>query len=166
MLLMLRNLLADRFKLVMHRETRTMPIYSLEVQNAGKQAEKGLTPTTCVPGAPVLPPANARDAQGRFHCGINSFWAGHLLLTGNTLDVLANRLGSLPVVGRSVVNRTGLDGRFDIELSFTPGSDPGTTPDSVSVFRAVREQLGLKLESARGPVEVLIIDSIERPTPD
>jgi uncharacterized protein (TIGR03435 family) len=75
-----------------------------------------------------------------------------------------------------VVDRTGLAGNFDIELTWTPEQMPQDVerplglppidPNGASIFTAVQEQLGLKLESARGPVEVLVIDSVEQPTPD
>jgi uncharacterized protein (TIGR03435 family) len=81
-------------------------------------------------------------------------------------------------VGRTVVDKTGLSGRFDFDLEFAPDqlpqgpplpgapSPPPIDPNGPSIFTALQEQLGLKLESARGPVEVLVIDHVERPTPD
>ncbi len=166
MLMMVRTLLADRFKLVMHRETREMPIYNLVLARGDGRGVQP-KPTTCVqppPGGPA--PSAVRDAQGRFTCGVNRFGGGEILLTGSTLDALANRLGSVPGVGRSVVNRTGLDGRFDIELTFTPTLSASPSADGLSVFTSLEEQAGLKLEAARGPVEVLVIDSVARPEPD
>jgi uncharacterized protein (TIGR03435 family) len=65
--------------------------------------------------------------------------------------------------GRIVVNRTGLQGPFTIDLEYSPDQ---TASDLPSIFTAVQEQLGLKLESSRAPVDVLVIDSVERPTPD
>ncbi len=165
MLAMARTLLADHFALVMHRETRDMPIYKLTTARRDKPLGPGLRDTTCVPGfrGAVLP--DARDPQARFECGISRLGPGHLLLTGITLEALANRLGSLAVVGRSVVNRTDLDGRFDMELSF-PADPPHTTPGDVSLVAAMQEQLGLTLEPSSGPVEMLVIDRVERPTPE
>lgn len=165
MLLMVRTLLADRFSLVMHREIREMPIYSLVAARRDKRPGPSLKATTCVPGTPGAPMPDTRDGQGRFQCGVNRFGPGQILLTGNTLDALANRLGSLAAVNRSVVNHTGIDGQFDMELSFT--ADAGTSSsDAVSLFTAIQDQLGLKLEPSRGPVEVLVIDHVERPMPD
>jgi uncharacterized protein (TIGR03435 family) len=83
------------------------------------------------------------------------------------MDTLANRLGRLPPIGRPVVNQTGLTGRFDLELNFTPdqgGSAPAA--DAISIFTALPEQLGLKLESTKGAVDVLVIDHVEQPRPD
>jgi uncharacterized protein (TIGR03435 family) len=82
-----------------------------------------------------------------------------------------------PMVGRIVVDRTGLEGNWDLDLEFTPegpnplaGAPPGAPAsapsDLPSVFTAVQEQLGLKLESTRAPVEVVVIERLERPTPD
>ena len=70
------------------------------------------------------------------------------------------------VFKQRVINRTGLNGEFDLDLRFTPDLSPGATPELPSIFTAVQEQLGLKLEPSRGPVEVLVIDSVQRPTPD
>ena len=77
------------------------------------------------------------------------------------IDVLAE------TVERPVVDQTGLSGRFDIDLEWSiVTSAAPSNPDAVTVFTALQEQLGLKLEPSRGPVDVLVIDSVERPTPD
>jgi uncharacterized protein (TIGR03435 family) len=71
--------------------------------------------------------------------------------------------------GRLVVDRTGLPGLYDLELSWTPFNGSADTPadaDGVGMFTALQEQLGLKLEPSTGPVDVLVIDAVERPTPD
>ena len=82
------------------------------------------------------------------------------------MNGFANQLGRLPMVGRPVVNATNLTDSFDWELTWAP--DPSTggdaALDAVSIFTALQEQLGLKLEPTRGPVDVLVIDSVERPT--
>jgi len=65
-----------------------------------------------------------------------------------------------------VINRTALNGRFDLDLRFTPESSTAAAPEFPSIFTAVQEQLGLKLQSERAPVPVLVIDSVQRPTPD
>ncbi|MEQ1759183.1 MAG: M56 family metallopeptidase [Vicinamibacterales bacterium] len=162
---MVRTLLADRFRLVMHRETRDMPIYNLVAARSGQQPSDGLRATTCVQGSPGSTTTDAADAHGRFLCGINRLGGGQILLTGSTLDTFANRLGSLRPVERTVINRTGLEGRFDINLTFTPGlPEPGA--DGLSLFTTIEERLGLTLVPARGPVEVLVIDSVHHPSPD
>ena len=83
------------------------------------------------------------------------------------MDALANRLGRLPSIGRPVVNQTGLRGRFDFELHFAPDQTESTpSPDVISIFTALQEQLGFKLESTKGPVDVFVIDQVAQPTPD
>lgn len=82
-----------------------------------------------------------------------------------SMDTLAIMLTS-SAFNQRVINRTGLSGEFELDLRFTPDSSPAAAPEFPSIFTAVQEQLGLKLEAGRGPVEVLVIDSVERPTPD
>ena len=86
------------------------------------------------------------------------------ILTGGSIGLgpLAQRLS--PIVGRVVVDRTGLTGKFDFELKWA--QDPAADTAGPSIFTALQEQLGLKLESTRGPVDVLVIDHVERPAPD
>jgi uncharacterized protein (TIGR03435 family) len=89
---------------------------------------------------------------------------------------LARTLGNFPAVGRAVVDRTGLEGVYDWTLQWTPafnaapgGAAPVANPDAageVSLFTALREQLGLKLDAQRAPIDVLVIDRAELPTPD
>jgi uncharacterized protein (TIGR03435 family) len=160
MLLMVRTLLADRFRLGMRRETRELPVYRLVMARADRQPGPQLKPSTCSPDA-----AGSPGGDGPAPC-MNRGGPGSLISTGATLDTLANRLGRLPVIGRPVVNQTGLSGRFDVELSFTPDQTAGPASDAISVFTALQEQLGVKLESARGPIEVLVIERVERPEPD
>ncbi|HEV3311471.1 MAG TPA: M56 and DUF3738 domain-containing protein [Chloroflexota bacterium] len=161
MLLMVRTLLADRFKLTMRRETRELPIYRLVMARGDGKPGPQLRPSTCDPGA-----ANSPDSRGATPC-VNRGGGGSIVSTGATMDTLANRLGRLPPIGRPVVNQTGLTGRFDLELNFTPDQS-GSVPaaDAISIFTALPEQLGLKLESTKGPVDVLVIDHVEKPTED
>jgi uncharacterized protein (TIGR03435 family) len=180
--LMIRSLLEERFKLKVHREPREVPIYSLVLVRADGRLGKGLTVSTvdCEAlaaarrsgGAPpdVLAPGE------RPQCGARVL-AGELLAGGQPLLELVSLLSG--TVGRSVVDRTGLTGRYDIHLKWTPDfvrqRAPGDTvrlngvefdPSGPSIFTALQEQLGLKLESERGTVEALVIDHIERPSPD
>ena len=101
---------------------------------------------------------------------------GALQESGNkiTMDMLAQFLGQS--VDRTVVDRTGLSGVFDFTLEFAPDLGPGSQPGATasasdpsappSIFTALQEQLGLKLESQKGPVDVLVIDHVEQPTPN
>jgi uncharacterized protein (TIGR03435 family) len=180
MMLAMRTLLADRFKLKVHRETREMDAYALVMAKSGGAPGLKLKPSTqdCSPetmramiarGTPPPPPpagslvpfqCGARTSPGRFQVG------------GMPLSTLLGPLGG--ITGRSVVDRTGLTGAWDLELLFAPDPGRGTPPpdappadpDAPSLFTALQEQLGLKLESTKAPIEVLVIDSIEHPTPD
>ena len=162
---MLRTLLAQRFKLVVRTESRDAPIFALVLARSDGRLGPQLTPSTtdCTPPAPNLPGACRMS-------GTIGSAAGSLKATGQPLTELASFLGSN--VDRIVVDRTGLTGRFDIELSWKgtplrPAPDaPPAASDGPSVFTAVQEQLGLRLEPARGPVEHLVIESAERPLPD
>lgn len=165
-LLRIRTLLADRFKLVMHAETRELPIYRLVRARADGQLGPKMHPTTCKPPDSTNPNSAANTGVGGGEICGNRVGAFSMRIGGNTMNGFANQLGRLPAIGRPVVNATNLTGAFDWELMWTP--DPpaggGATPDDVSIFTALPEQLGLKLESARGPVDLLVIDSVDRPT--
>jgi uncharacterized protein (TIGR03435 family) len=144
---MVQALLADRFKLVTHTETRDLPIYALVVAKGGAKL------------GPV-------QESGSF---VN-IWNGRIdLQMSNSVSVLAEELSE--EVGRDVMDKTGISGRYHLMLRWTPddaagpSSGNGAGADSgPSIFTALEEQLGLKLEPARGPVRVLVIDRIERPS--
>jgi uncharacterized protein (TIGR03435 family) len=176
---MLRALLADRFKLVIHRETRELPIYALGLaRNDGQLGARMRPAAVDCPGTherPKGPPPAPTQPGGRLSCGMR-YGPGNIMAGGTSLAVLAERLA--PFVNRVVIDQTGLAGNFDLDLEWTPdqwrtaqspadaAQPPPITPDGVSLFTALREQLGLKLEATRGPVDVIVIDSVERPTPD
>lgn len=154
MMEMLKALLRDRFKLVAHLEARQLPIYELTVNKGGLKIE----PVECFTPDPVKsepPPA------GRPICGSMGWGNGRIDSTATTMQFFTDALSGL--IGRSVVDKTGLSGWFPAHLKFAPDNAPPDT-DLPSVFTAVQEQLGLKLESAKGPVEVLVIESAERPS--
>ena len=144
---MMQALLVDRFKLRVHNETRQMPIYAL-VQGTDKRLS---------PQLQVAPPDSKRSGNAV---------PGPIRFRAYSTADLAGNLSNW--AGRLVVDRTGLMDRYDGDLSWTPDdAPPGVAdPNAPSLFTAVEEQLGLKLQSATGPVEVLVIDSVERPTPD
>ena len=106
-------------------------------------------------------------------CGTNTSvndTVGRMTGTGQSMESLVNTLGSFGL-SRMVLDRTGLKGQFDFELRWTPdnvrsASASAQSNDAPSIFAALQEQLGLRLESQRGPVEFLVVDGIERPTPD
>ena len=173
-IVMLRTLLADRFKLAIHTEKRELPIYTLvRVKTDGALGPR-LRPAAadCAAllaatrtGTP-LPPSN------RILCGSRNR-SGTLAIGGMTMDQIA--AGFWPQLGRVVVDRTGLQGSFDLDLDYAPSPPAGVAAaapdaaaqsDAPSIFTAVQEQLGLKFESTKGPVDVLVIDHVERPTED
>lgn len=153
--LLLQPLLTDRFKLKFHLETKQLPVYSLVIAKGG----------------PKMKLHNGDDepmVKGRISSG-----KATLETTKISMKKLADVLGD--DVDRTVVDNTGLKGGYDFKLEWAqdhPGEDPGssilgTLQESLgisgpSVFTAVQEQLGLKLESAKGPVRIIVIDSVER----
>ena len=108
--------------------------------------------------------------DGKVLCGIRSL-NGHLEMNAVLMTTLARNLS--PIAGRSVVDKTGLTGGFDAELTWAPDASlgnpsesPSSASDGPSLFTAIQEQLGLKLDAQRGPVDVLVIDSANRPVDD
>jgi len=174
MMLATRTLLADRFKLKMHRETRELDVYALTMAKPGGTPGPALKPASdaCkaenfagrgapAPGGPPPPVCGIQNGPGRIRFG------------GYPLSLFASSVSGQ--LGRFVIDRTGLTGNWDFELTYTP-EQRGTPPPGVNappidpngpdLFTAVQEQLGLKFESTKGPVDVIVIDSIEKPTPD
>jgi len=160
--LMLRSLLADRFKLVVRPDTREMPTYSLVPARAdgktGAQLRK--SDANCGPAtAPSAPPAPGQLPS----CG-SMLGFGNLKARGSTMAALASTLSTF--AGRIVVDRTGLAGGYDVDLNWTPDSTTNANDVSREVpglFTAVQEQLGLRLQPQRGPVEVFVIVRATRP---
>lgn len=174
---MLRALLEDRFRLKTHVETREAPIYALVTARSDKRPGPELRrpEVDCVAYRKELArTGEVRTIRQGDPCVSLTFGEGRdrvLWSSGRTLAQFASMLASS--AGRDVVDRTGLTGEFDVRLRWRPDAgmtqsqNPGNVDDSaVSLFTAVQEQLGLRLESARGPVEFLVIDSVERLTPD
>lgn len=150
---MLQALLADRFGLIFHREIREQPVYALMMARDDGSPGTGLVRSTCP------------DGCGMQTNAVNSAVA--LKARGEAMTRLAEWLGNR--ADRLVVDRTGLAGTYDFELQFTRDEALGRTDvpaGAISLFTALREQLGLKLESTRGPVPFLVIDQVRRPTPD
>jgi uncharacterized protein (TIGR03435 family) len=151
---MLRTLLAERFKLVAHFETREQQVYSLTLLRGDGRLGPQLKPSAPASGSSSgFPSASVGDGTARINGRRVSMDTLAIMLTGS-------------VFNQRVINRTGLSGEFELDLRFTPDSSPASAPEFPSIFTAVQEQLGLKLEASRGSVEVLVIDSVERPTPD
>jgi uncharacterized protein (TIGR03435 family) len=171
MRLLMQSLLADRFKLKVHTETRQVPVLSMTLAKEGKFGPKlqphpaascktdplpvngemlGVFPALCggflslAPSSPGLQNVGARDI---------------------TMAFLANGLTSLGRSDRPVNDSTGLSGTFDMALEWVPDPEPGQTPpdapSGAPFFQAVKEQLGIKLDSQKGPVDTLVVDHIE-----
>ena len=157
--LMMQRLLRERFKLVAHRERREIPIYNLLFDRSDRRLGPRLTPSA----ADCDDPGTRRRQlpTGSPACGFTTS-IGRLAGGAISIDLLASMLST--AVGRPVINRTQNDGVFDVAFEWSAFDDP--LSDSGPIVTAIREQLGLKLEPARGSFEVLVIDSIERPTPD
>jgi uncharacterized protein (TIGR03435 family) len=136
-LAMTRNLLADRFRLNLHRESKELPVLALVIAKGGAKLHPSV--------------AGGLDVRGG---------KGHFTARKITMPILAAQLAGR-VFDRPVLDRTGIAGEFDIDLDWALDENPDTGP---SIFTALREQLGLRLESARGPVEMLVIDHAERPS--
>jgi uncharacterized protein (TIGR03435 family) len=168
-------MLADRFRLTVHNETRQLPVYALVVARRDRRLGPQLHKVEIDCAAEYenargrVPPEPGKAACGGFTGRGPGRMTGHAV----TMSMLATSFpGS---VGRIVVDRTGLGGVFDLDLTWLPeqmpqrAEPPSNAPlpaDGPSIFTAVQEQLGLKLDSQRSPVDVLVIDRAEHPTQD
>ena len=167
--LMLRSLLEDRFRLSAHRETRDLPIYALVLARADGRLGPQLRQTTSDYCARLLAAAGkAGDTPippGGPVCGMRPGGTGNEITAGAIpMNEFARFLNVN--VGRTVVDRTGLTGVWDFDLKWSPPNAPTPDPDRPSIFTALQEQLGLRLDATTGPVEVLVIDRLERLIPD
>ena len=158
---LLQTVLRERFNARVHTETRTLPIYALVMARSDRRPGPRLRP----PQAPCTE-LGGKPSEGVPACGFTLAARGQWSARSLELTVMASNLAHLSDVGRVVRNQTGLRGRFDVELKFGPQTAVGTdaaNPDP-DIFTALQEQLGLRLESTRGPVEVIVVDQIERPS--
>jgi uncharacterized protein (TIGR03435 family) len=139
---LLRALLADRFSMKSHRETKEGTIYTLRIGKDGSRLTRH---------------DDGTGTKARASCG-------HLLGGRVTTAVLATMLSRQ--LEHDATDETGLPGKYDFQLDWTPdaGPCPGAITDQPSIFTAVQQQLGLRLESAKGPVEILVIDHIQAPS--
>jgi uncharacterized protein (TIGR03435 family) len=186
MRLMMQSLLADHFRLAIHYETRQVPVFALLVDLPGKlgpllqrHADNSPCPTTFRSPAPMDPPQTIDSrfpatcgglmgmdpsASGRFRAGARNV----------PMELIASSMtGGASGLDRPVLDRTGLTGKFDFAIEFSPQPDvpsaPGANfrpdPTGPTFMEALKEQLGLKLEPVTGPFDVLVIDSVEEPSP-
>jgi uncharacterized protein (TIGR03435 family) len=175
---MMKALLADRFKLRAHVESRLLPVFALVSSSPDARLGPDLTrsPHDCAAffaagrtlGSPNVP----RDEHGAVACGTRfAISADGLRLTmrGVTASEIAHGLELHGGVDRPVVDRTGLSGHFDASVLFTPSlpvNGPSKDWTAPLLQQALQEQLGLKMESRRETRQILVVDSVERPTPD
>ena len=188
---MLQTLLADRFQLRVHHASKELPVYVLGVTKGGAKLKPSTQDTVT---GPSFPPRGggltlggrgegARPARGVFMGGGTAQINGPM-----TMPELSQILANL--VGRKVIDKTGLEGRYDVKLEWTPqpgdmqgtrgfpagpgpegrGGDTGTPADpslnGVSIFTALQEQLGLHLDSGKGPVDIIVIDNAAKAARD
>lgn len=176
---MLRALLSERFALTTHRETRTLPVYALvrasENGQLGPELRRSsLDCEAATPGQPRQPPPTSDPARPT--CGMR-IGPGQMVVGGTPVSQLTTVLSQF--VQRLVIDRTELRGPFDLHLSWTPerllppgppppGAPPlpPVDPNGPSIFAALQEQLGLKLEPQQAPLEVVVIDRVEQPAAD
>jgi uncharacterized protein (TIGR03435 family) len=184
MRLMMQALLEDRFKLRLHHETKELPVYELTAANSGAKLHEPKQ-GSCIspdPGGPPSPPVPGQPIPcGRVLIMMSSSKVG---MQGGKVSMTELGRALSNILGRTVVDKTGFTATFDVHLEFTPDESLGGVPwsspgpaaanDSTrpvpspdfhgTIFGAIQEQLGLKLKSAKGPVDVLIVDSVEKPS--
>jgi uncharacterized protein (TIGR03435 family) len=175
---MMLPLLQDRLNLKFHHETRELPTYALVVARGGVKMKPSAPDDPSQPDGPPQP-ADPASIDNKPRMGRHSFMMngrGHLESTGTTIQVLAHVLAEQ--LGRTVIDKTALTGNYDYTLQWTPddmgtpmAGDAGPGKADVSpeaggptLFTAVEEQLGLKLEASKGMVDVIVIDHIDLPS--
>ena len=147
--LMVQFILQDHFQLKIHREVRELPVYELVVAQGGPKIRLADNQP------PPPPPLSSGVARGTYFIGGNRAGMG---FEGNAipLDRLVNILST--ETGRTVIDKTGLQGLYDMQMEWTPDSP------RIPLTTAMEEELGLRLQAATGPVEVLVIDSVQKPS--
>jgi uncharacterized protein (TIGR03435 family) len=189
MRLMMQSLLVDRFKLAIHSETRQLPVFALVLVRSGKTGPQLLPHSSdppCYTGPPAGAPGLAPEAQAKAATGFAAVCGvfmglppsvpGRMRRAGRdmSMEQVAGFLTTAPgnILDRSVLDRTGLNGGFDFTIEYTPefnGPAPPnfqSDPTGPTFLEALQEQLGLKLVPQTGPVDVLVIDHIEEPSPN
>jgi uncharacterized protein (TIGR03435 family) len=173
--LMMQKLLADRFKLTVHHESRELPVFALAMARNDRATGPQLrrVDVDCATLRQRAAPSAPQDVQELPCGGFRRLAPGHHAGRAVPWWLIVEFLEG--TVDRNVIDRTGLTGAFDVELQWAPMQPqrpdaaepaPPVDPGGPSIFAAVREQLGLRLEASRGMVDVLLIDRAEKPTPD
>lgn len=174
---MLQSLLEDRFQLKVHRETKEVPIYALVPAKNGPKlpAAKEGGCAEFKPGDKLPPPPSGRGAGGLPPTPCGGFFMSPNHLEGGKISMTQLVSALSTILGQPVVDKTGFTGTFDVSLDFSPEGTallqgmPGPLPQGFdtsgpSIFTALQDKLGLKLESRKSPGQILIIDHAERPT--
>ncbi len=161
----MQTLLQERFRLKFHRETRQLPVYFLVMAKSGVTGpELHASPSgDCgkMPNAQAVPPPTPGAAAGANPCGGIGISSGRFNGHRTNMEELATDLSL--IVGRPVFDNTGLTGSFDLTLTWTPDQSAGDSPGP-SIYTAMQEQLGLKVETGKGQVEMIVVDSAEKAT--
>ncbi len=159
----MQALLADRFKLKTHRETRQLPVYELVLAKGGSKLQEAKEGDTYANG---IKGPDGKSSAGTMRMGPGEL-TGQALPIKSLVGLLSDR------TGRHVIDKTGLTGKYDFTLKWQEGDGPasdepanGADAAGPSLFTALQEQLGLKLEAQKAPVEVLVVDHAEKPTAD
>ncbi|HET9400082.1 MAG TPA: TIGR03435 family protein [Candidatus Acidoferrales bacterium] len=177
---MMQALLAERFKLAIHRETKELPVYSLVVAKNGSKLKEtqaaGADPSASAGGAGA-----GRGASGGAGISVSGGRGGTMSVTGKSMPISALVHSISTSLDRPVIDKTGLTGYYDFSLEWVRedaaqsaaasgaagGGQPPLAPpegEGQSIYSAIQEQLGLKLEAGKGPVEVIVVDKSEKPT--
>ncbi len=176
MLLMLQALLKDRFQLDIRAETKEMPIYAIVLARKDGKLGPQMKESTCVVYDRDYPPAPPAPGTPRpQYCGSQQIGSAQVKATGTSISALAPMFGR--ILGRTVIDKSGLTAKYDLSATWTPdeqilsqlpvptGMERPTFPEGgPSIYTAFQEQLGLKLESQKGPVEILVIEKAEKPS--
>lgn len=157
---MMLAMLKERFHLQAHVETKELPVYDLVIAKGGLKLKEATPGDTYANGF--------KGMNGKGGAGMMRMQPGEVGAQGVGIDGVVNMLAS--AVHRTVIDKTGLKGKYDFTLEFAPdhdgppGADNAAADDAPSIFAAVEEQLGLKLQPGKGPVDTLVIDHVEQPT--
>jgi uncharacterized protein (TIGR03435 family) len=175
MAIRLQSLFEDRFQLKIHRETRELPVYELAVMKSGlkmKLSEDQTPFRLPEPGTAPVPRPQQTGSVARYNMRI-----GRGSIEASAVEVASFVQALSQQAGRTIIDKTGLNGLYDIKLQWMPDTPPPNNsaatggPEAApidqngpSMFTAIEEQLGLRLESAKGPVDVIVIDSVQKPS--
>ncbi len=165
---MLQALLKDRFHLAIHREVKDLPVYNMTLAKGGLKIQP-IKEGSCLPVDLTKSSVAEPGKVPMDYCGTTGSGKGMIEASNGTMAEFAQQVCS--AVERTVIDKTGVTGQFRIHLSFASSGasapqigDPSPSVEDPSIFTALQEQLGLRLDSSKGPVEVLVIDHAEKPS--